>query len=94
MKGAENTSVLVYVLGCVWGMCGVCVGCLWCVCVGRVLGVWALWWWCVWGGVWGRVCVGRGSKYRSPLYLPDTLVNPDTCLGHYEHILEITLINE
>jgi len=44
------------------------------------------------GGVRG-VCSGVGGgrvgcvqavgerKYRSPLYYPDTLVNPDTCLG-------------
>ena len=27
------------------------------------------------------MCAGRGRKYRSPLYYPDTLVNLDTCLG-------------
>ena len=47
--------------------------------------------------VWGRVGVGAWvwvlghklgvrsvgeRKYRSPLYYPDTLVNPDTCLGN------------
>ena len=67
-------------VGCgVWGVCvGVCGG------YGRVCGV------CV-GGVLGRVgvCVGAcwgvrafgERKYRSPLYYPDTLVHPDTCLG-------------
>ena len=32
----------------------------------------------------GRECGVRSvgeRKYRSPLYYPDTLVNPDTCLG-------------
>ena len=52
------------------GVCGVCVGCVgrgWkCgTCVGR----------------WGR-CVGRKERVSlAPLYYPDTLVNPDTCLG-------------
>ena len=48
-----------------------------------------------WGAFGGGVCVEWGvcgvcesgvrslgeRKYRSPLYYPDTLVNPDTCLG-------------
>ena len=61
------------VVGPVWcGVCGVaCVVCVGaCGCGGRVyLGV---------SGVLGP-CGKR--KYRSPLYYPDTLVNPDTCLG-------------
>ena len=37
-------------------------------------------------GVWVGECVGcgrvRGEKVSlAPLYYPDTLVNPDTCLG-------------
>ena len=32
------------------------------------------------GCVWCVRSVGE-RKYRSPLYYPDTLVNPDTCLG-------------
>ena len=32
------------------------------------------------GREWGVRSVGE-RKYRSPLYYPDTLVNPDTCLG-------------
>ena len=32
------------------------------------------------GGSVGVVAVWE-RKYRSPLYYPDTLVNPDTCLG-------------
>ena len=62
----------------VWGVCGSCVvgggtGACWGVC-GAFVG-------CVWGrgGCWGAV-VER--EYRSPLYYPDTLVNPDTCLGN------------
>ena len=39
----------------------------------------------MWGVRGGRVGGGGGGvverKYRSPLYYPDTLVNPDTCLG-------------
>ena len=38
--------------------------------------------------VWGVSDVGVGAMgqrtYRSPLYYPDTLVNPDTCLGLYD----------
>ena len=49
----------------VWGVLGCVLG----VC-GGVVGA------CVWGG--GGVAE---RKYRSPLYYPDTLVNPDTCLG-------------
>ena len=44
-------------------------------CVGRVGRVWA---------------VGE-RKYRSPLYYPDTLVNPDTCLGDKSGSLEDTV---
>ena len=47
-------------------------------CVGRGMGP------CV-GCVLGRVgCVRAVGErnYRSPLYYPDTLVNPDTCLGY------------
>ena len=33
------------------------------------------------GREWGVRSVGQ-RKYRSPLYYPDTLVNPDTCLGN------------
>ena len=44
--------------------------------------------WCAWGvggslGVCG-VCIGHGCKERmslAPLYNPDSLENPDTCLG-------------
>ena len=61
-----------YVLECV-GVCGV-VG--WCgVWRGGCSGVG-----CVLGRVRGVQAVGD-RKYRSPLYYPDTLVNPDTCLG-------------
>ena len=38
-----------------------------------------------WGGGTFRGREGGGlmeRKYRSPLYYPDTLVNPDTCLGN------------
>ena len=60
-------------MGCVGGVCGACVVrvrgvCGACTVCGGV---------CV--GAWGRG--GRGRKYRSPLYYPDTLVNLDTCLG-------------
>ena len=55
----------------VWGVCGVCCACVGCVvrvCVGECVGC-------------GRV---RGEKVSlAPLYYPDTLVNPDTCLGEY-----------
>ena len=70
--------VLRRVLG-VHALCRVCVRGV----VGRVRDVCG-----VWGGVW-CVCVGacvawgRGRKYRSPLYYPDTLVNLDTCLGRF-----------
>ena len=42
-------------------------------------------WGCV-GRAWG-VCVGQ-EKWVSlaPLYYPDTLVNPDTCLGYRSDI--------
>ena len=63
-------------MGRVMGVCGVCVG------GGRVWGACGV---CVVGGRGGRVGGGGGGvverKYRSPLYYPDTLVNPDTCLG-------------
>ena len=78
-----------------WGVLGECVGSYVgrvCVCVGEgvvcVLGVCGCWgvcvvWvcWCV-CGVCG-VCGGfRGEKVSlAPLYYPDTLINPDTCLG-------------
>ena len=64
-------GVWVCVGACV-GVCGVCVGCVWGVCgacVGGCLG------WCCWGR-------GREKVSLAPLYYPDTLVNPDTCLGH------------
>ena len=67
--------------GRVWGVCrgrvGVCVGCVLGRVSGRmserVLGV---------SGV--RVGAVGESKYRSPLYYLDTLVNPDTCLGRHD----------
>ena len=82
-------------VGCVLGrVCGVCVGacveaCEGCGGVagcGSVCGAW---------GVWGRVGCVWGVQYHptffdceavttlAPLYYPDTLVNPDTCLGDY-----------
>ena len=67
------------------GVCGVCVGGVCGMCVGGACGVCVLGGLGVCGGGFGRVWRGRGSvregKYRSPLYYPDTLVNPDTCLG-------------
>ena len=62
-------------LGRVWGVLRACVGC-----VARVCGVCCarVCLWCVWGC--GRGV--RGEKVSlAPLYNPDTLVNPDTCLG-------------
>ena len=58
---------------------------MWCGVCG-VFGACVVW---VFGGVWVWV-LGRelgvqyvgDRKYRSPLYYPDTLVNPDTCLGN------------
>ena len=62
------------------GVCGACVGCVWgvcVVCVWRVQGVCRA---CA-GRAWG-VCVGQEVLVLlAPLYYPDTLVNPDTCLG-------------
>ena len=59
-------------------VCGVCVACVWLcgvcgVCVGACGGMCCV---CVLG------CGGRGEVKVSlaPLYYPDTLVNPDTCL--------------
>ena len=59
------------------GVCRACVGRVWCVWgVGCVWHVWG-----VWGRAWG-VCVGQKVLVSlAPLYYPDTLVNPDTCLG-------------
>ena len=67
----------------VWGRVWCVVACAVGVCVGRVRGA------CAVRGVCVVVCGGRvgcvrsvgEGKYRSPLYYPDTLVNPDTCLG-------------
>ena len=60
-----------------WGGCGVCIGRVWVL--GRVCGVGVLV--RVWGVCWG-VWRFRGEKLSlAPLYYPDTLVNPDTCLG-------------
>ena len=63
---------------CVLGVWGVCV-----VCVRGVCGVCEGWAFVEWGcDVWVRGVVAvEERKYRSPLYYPDTLVNPDTCLG-------------
>ena len=72
------------------GMWGVCVWWCECVvvcgvgCVGRVgtcEGVWGRVGAC--GDMWGRVQAVGEKKYRSPLYYPDTLVYPDTCLGAF-----------
>ena len=72
-------------MGCVWvcwgvlGVCWACGGSVWGVCVvcvfGRVV--------CVLECVLGCVLdLSRGEKVLlAPLYYPDTLVNPDTCLG-------------
>ena len=66
--------------GRVRGVCGACAGCVWgvCgVCVERVQGVCRA---CA-ARAWG-VCVGQEVLVSlAPLYYPDTLVNPDTCLG-------------
>ena len=71
-------------LGRVMGVCGVCVGRVWWVGGRGRVGVFV-------GRLWG-VCGGVGvleavveREYRSPLYYPDTLVNPDTCLGYLFH---------
>ena len=63
-------------VGCV----GRCVGVRGCNLGGRE-GAWVCWAYV--GRAWG-VCVGQ-EKWVSlaPLYYPDTLVNPDTCLGTY-----------
>ena len=68
---------VVCVLGRVWGL-----GRVWCVCVEAcVLGHgWGVWVACVEACV-GCWCCGRKSVSFAPLYYPDTLVNPDTCLG-------------
>ena len=77
-----------------WGMGGVCVGacvgfgaCVVCVeaCVlghggcGGVCGI-------VCGACVGCWCCGRKSVSFAPLYYPDTLVNPDTCLGEWTKV--------
>ena len=54
-------------VGGVCGECGVCVGRVWCV--GCAWGVWSVW------------LLGKERLSLAPLYYPDTLVNPDTCLG-------------
>ena len=65
------------------GVCVACVGCVWGVCVGA----------CVLGRVWRGGGDHVEMKYCSPLYYPDTLVNPDTCLGilllHYCKVIKI-----
>ena len=61
-------------VGRVWGVFGACLcGVCWGACGACVL-------WGCWGVCGGGVFVVE-RKYRSPLYYPDTLVNPDTCLG-------------
>ena len=47
---------------------------------------------CVWGrgGRWGAVI---GREFRSPLYFPDTLVNPDTCLSKRNFLSQIFFSN-
>ena len=49
------------------------------------------------GRVWGVLGRGGGSvrerKYRSPLYYPDTLVNPDTCLGNFYNFFKVHFFN-
>ena len=60
-------------VGRVCCVCGACLGCVGSVCGACDVGAW--------GDVSGA-CEGVVErKYRSPLYYPDTLVNPDTCLG-------------
>ena len=67
--------VLRRVWGCGWG-CGLGrvgrAGVWACVCAGLCWGVWGC-------GVWG---LWREKVSLTPLYYPDTLVNPDTCLGN------------
>ena len=72
-------------------MCGACLGCAWGVRVGRggvceMCGVRGV---CLCGvrvgGAWDVRGVGAGRKERvslARLYYPDTMVNPDTCLGY------------
>ena len=72
----------------VWGVCGACVRRVWGVCWGLGWGVCGVCCarvcvWCVWGC--GRGV--RGEKVSlAPLYNPDTLVNPDTCLGAFYNL--------
>ena len=72
-RGWVGVGVWACVGGCgCLGMSGVCVGAWGGACVGFGACVEA----CV--GCW---CCGRKSVSFAPLYYPDTLVNPDTCLG-------------
>ena len=78
MNGRGGKSGWKACVGRARGVRVVCVGRVWCVWgVGCVWHVWG-----VWGRAWG-VCVGQKVLVSlAPLYYPDTLVNPDTCLGY------------
>ena len=75
--------------GCAWS--GVCVGSgVWAGSgVGCVQGVV-----CVQGvslRAW-MLCASSSSTQIAPLYYPDTLVNPDTCLGLFIYVFETSLL--
>ena len=78
------------VMGCAWGRAWRVFGRVWGVgaCWGSVGGLWG----CV-GGCVRCLCVlgcgvrGEEKVSLAPLYYPDTLVNPDTCLGNVHLLL-------